>query len=788
MKNFKKFLSAALSAALIAVTAVGGIGATAETSEIEGSDKTVLHPLYIGETGNGSDTVIETVTPIDGSTVKGIKMTAKGNGEYKHTSYIREDISAYNGIMAQMVFATFNDKKELTKGAPYSLEGTDGFIVYIKTTAANRIMVAFNVDNEMTYTPEMTLVPNTQYEYLELGGTEWKTATTGYGSSAKDEESNTVAKGDSFGTLDFEGAFEGYVKFPYSKLTNDYKPKSVDSTKNTLASVYFKTWGLGGDYGEVTVAPVFLYEGTGDATEFEYAATEITPIAIYNNYNNLSEITKTSVQPIGATIARGMLIASSDGNVYEKQYVANGSDLWAKYCCYGTVNNETGERSGDFYSLSGTAGLVFYVKLDGANKVFLNFAIDDNTAKKYAQETTLQPGSTYAYLEIGSDTWQTGTAVVGATNSGVEKTNMFGVMNFDKAFEGYVKIPYKSLVADGTSVINAATMKMAHIDFKLGGIGGKYGNAVLGPVSLYSEEPFTSNFTYPTEWQSSDINAKAVTRYEMKHFNWRVTEEVADISALGLNGVALKFKNDDTKSTEFFASSKAYTQMLIKNSTEESKSGTEDYNGKMFELPSGVKTSGALIIYVKTPAANKMCLYVKSVGQWSYFEDIGLRKDGTYYTLKNGEISWQQHKSTEYIGDLGLIEFDDAFEGYIKIPTSSVKWSGTSPYKLGRVEVRFAGLGGDYGDEIIMSPLMYTEQDSPSTTINITRAFEDGDVDRSGTIDSADLALCRQYLLTSNIKPSNVEANGGDADVNYDGVADVLDLVRLKKILVNKAG
>lgn len=816
MKNFKKFLSAALSVALIAVTAVGGIGATAETSETEGSEiqPTVLTPIAVNNTQNGQYVSATKVQTIAATTAKGIFLTSKDGNEHSN-----EYVCANGDIWTKYSYhgKVYGDwGTPTTEGDFYSLADTTGVVFYLKLDKANKVYVGLgiNAGAPYNYAPDMTLKPRDIYQYLPIGENEWKTGVAELGAQVQkkvyneetekwvpqyddDENPIMVNKTDMYGVMSFDSAFEGYVKIPYSSLVNDIgEDFKIQAGKHTLASIDFKLGGIGGKYGNAVVGSVSLYGEDTGSTQFEYVddwkstPMEITPIATKDNGNTLTYITKTNIQPIGATTAQGMLITSKDGEEHEYEYASQG-ELWAKYCCYGTVNGTTGERSGDFYSLSGTAGLVFYVKLDGANKVYLNFAIDDNPNKKYAQEATLKPGNTYAYLEIGSDTWQTGTAVVGATNSGVEKTNMYGVMSFDKAFEGYIKIPYTSLVADaGTSFINAETMKMTHIDFKLGGIGGKYGSAVLGPVSLYSEDTGSNEFTYPTAWQSSDIEAKAVTRYEMKHWNLNVTEEVTNISALGLNGVSLKFRNDITKNAETFVSSKAYTQMQIKNSTGEG--GKDAYNGKMFELPSSVKTSGALIIYVKTPAANKMCLYVKSVGNSSYFENIGLKNDGTYYTSQNGETSWQLHTSTEYITEgntkLGLIEFDGAFEGYIKIPTGSVQWSGKDPYQIGRVEVRFSGLGGNYGEEIIVSPLMYTEQDSPSTTVNVTKAFEDGDVNRDGDIDVTDLALCKQYLLTADVKPSNVEANGGDADANYDGKADILDLIRIKKILVNKAG
>lgn len=600
------------------------------------ANATVVHPLYVTNDKNGANTAAEIVKPISGSSAQGIKMTSKDGQEHENASYL----SSYNDLFTRLFFGECDTNGNVTNGTPYSLKDTEGFIVYIKTDAANEIGVEFCVNNKgQDYQPQMTLVPGAQYEYLELGGTEWKTGVAGVGNK-KTENGNVGDKTDMFGTVKFDGAFEGYVKFPYSALTNDWKPKSVDPENHTLARVEFKVKGLGGKYGSVTVAPVYLYDTFTGGTEFINPETLLTPLDV-NNTNNGSYISASKLQPVSDTNAYGLQLTSKDGAEHTVEYPGNVANTWTRVNNFASVSDKT-----NAYSLEDTSGLVFYLKLDSANKVLLQFAIIHSTWG-YAPDMTLKPGDTYQYLPVGSAEWQTGTAVAGATKNGNERTDMFGAMSFDGAFEGYVKIPYSSLVNDANFKINVKSDKLATVDFKLGGIGGKYGSVVVGPVSLYGEDTGATRFVYSDNQQVSDpIN---VTPIDGSYAASGMTA-----SETALKPVALKAAN--------------------LSSDKGSKNATVTFTAKNATAAEGA----GLLAYVSVPEKSSLAIKLGDKAVAGGKKLALLKKDGNTWSTVTTESD-------------GTVYFKSAFTGFVRIPFDTVSGFNAASDKISAVELKLTG-------------------------------------------------------------------------------------------------
>lgn len=600
---------------------------------------TVVHPLYVSNDKSGANTTSTVVNPISGSSTQGIKMTSKDGQEHENATYI----SSSGNLFTRYFFGECDTNGNVTNGTPYSLKGTEGFIVYVKTDSANELSAEFCVNNKgQGYQPQMTLLPGAQYEYLEIGGTEWKTGIAGIGAK-KTENGNVVDKTDMFGTVSFDGAFEGYVKFPYSALTNDWKPKSVDPENHTLARAEFKVKGLGGKYGSVTVA-VLLYDTFTGGTEFIYPEIELTPIAV-SNTNNGKFISASKVQPLSDTEAYGLKLTSKDGAEHTNEYVCANGNLWAKYGNYGTVSGKWGAPtySGDFYSLEDTTGAMFYLKLDAANKVYISLNINDKSAKNYATEMTLKPGETYQYLPVGATEWQTGTAVKGhSTNS-----SMFGVMDFNTAFEGYVKIPYTSLVNDGNKLIVPTKTPLASIDFKLGGIGGKYGSVVVGPVSLYNGDTGSTQLVYADNQKISDpINVNPI--------DGSYTASGMTASETALKPVALKAAN--------------------LSSDKGSKNATVTFTATNAAAAEG----SGLLAYVSVPEKTALAIKIGDKAVAGGKKLALLNKDGK---------AW----STVITESDGTVSFKSAFTGFVRIPFDTVSGFNAASDKISAVELKLTG-------------------------------------------------------------------------------------------------
>lgn len=787
MKNFKKFLSAALSVALIAVTAVGGIGATAETSDNEGSESTAIKATPVSDwlTSNAYWKWCQKteITPLSFVNAKGLRVNYRkyDSDSPDYLDYSVTEFYCRKGYLGYDFYKMDNDGK-ITETYYNSIADTEGLIFYVKTESANYILPKLELINE-TNQGEYHLKKGSNYYYAAIGSSTWQTGTALAGSS---DESYGFK-----GVISFEGAFEGYVKIPYSSMGNDGSRVMNTETDKTKA-IGFNIAKLGGDYGTVSIGPVMLITEDSTSTKIEVPEKwQISDLVVkpLSEYASMSSAkltgTKASISS-GTLTGNGVKISSSNYYYCDCSTVASNDSSQNMNKAPSYKTSYASEQK-----LDNASGFIFYVKTDVANQISAQFNIPD-----YGWDCAyLGTGKAYYLMSVNGISWETKTASRG--NNG---ELAYGLIDLTAGFEGYVKIPFSSIYnsrypddATAFGTINSETAKnykLTAVEWRSRKIGtdtdGTEYSYTVGPVYLVMNDSSSSEIKV----EYDPINAKAVTRYEMKHFQTDVNDSVTDIAVLGLKGAKLTLKEGKSNitSTDGFIKSKAYIQMQLKNATDKyeiGEDGSGAYNGKHFELPANAKTNGAILVYVKIPAKNKMQLALKTkYSNASYFGTSGLKKDAVYYTWQTGEAGWQLHTSTESIaddGDKGLIEFDGAFEGYVKIPAGSIEWKGSAI--IGRVEAKFEGLGGDYGDEIIVSPLMYTEQDSLSTTVNVTKAFEDGDVDRSGAIDSADLAACRKFLLGAD-----VDANAGDADANYDGKADILDLIRIKKILVSKAG
>ena len=100
-------------------------------------------------------------------------------------------------------------------------------------------------------------------------------------------------------------------------------------------------------------------------------------------------------------------------------------------------------------SLGNTEGIVFYVKTDSANRIVftMDLTIPEDAARwrsSFAPIMQMKVGAEYQYMPEGEETWRESTAVVGMDGN----QTWFAAIQFESAFEGYVKIPYSSLVHD----------------------------------------------------------------------------------------------------------------------------------------------------------------------------------------------------------------------------------------------------------------------------------------------------------------------------------------------------
>lgn len=96
----------------------------------------------------------------------------------------------------------------------------------------------------------------------------------------------------------------------------------------------------------------------------------------------------------------------------------------------------------DSAPLTGSTGLVFYVDLPSAN----SFCISPNINN--ATDMTVKVGASYQVLAADGSQWETRTA-----GTGISGNSLWGSMDFNAAFTGWVYLPWESVGTDTDFVL-----------------------------------------------------------------------------------------------------------------------------------------------------------------------------------------------------------------------------------------------------------------------------------------------------------------------------------------------
>lgn len=454
--------------------------------------------------------------------------------------------------------------------------------------------------------------------------------------------------------------------------------------------------------------------GTGAAAQTATNAVKATPLtdwSVSRNWQFVGASDHATVQPLGFTSAYGLKIKAATGKGTGVDFgKINSSNLYigVKY------------EAGNYRSLSESSnGIILYLKTETANDMVLNVLFDRNgTEREFAPKV----GSSYQYAALGDDIWTDATAEAG----GRENSVFYGSFGFDGPFEGYVKVPFTSLVRDSGGEIDLTQDMLREVKLKFKTLGETYETgAIVGPVMIMTEDSASVKIEVPEEYRTAPVQATPITGWTMlNNKSGYVTPAVVSPVGHVINANGVKLSSANGASQDYSADI-AKSNVLVQMQYKAEKNAAE---GEFYSLPDDFKTNGTLMLYVKTDSANKLYLVLQTEGNWSYLEDNALKSDGTYKLAAIGDDRWTSKNVSSSCSvtvgttteERGLIEFDEAFEGYIKIPAASIKWKGTS--NIGRIESKFAYIGGDYGD-VTAGPFFYVTSDSASTEIEVPENF-----------------------------------------------------------------
>lgn len=728
----KKTIALILSAALLLTASLCAFPVSAETENTDPINATPLTGYTVVNSWQyNADTVMPGVTGTY-TTATGVKLSENYMGEIDLTA---NGYSSY--IYAQ---AMYSEDAATAYNLPVGFAENGSFIIYVKTDAANKMTFTAKTECPSQWFTSGKINANGSYTYLETDSDNWENATA-----------------DENGIISFESAFDGYVRIPVSSLIG---MDGVPMEFNYLAFIDIRFGGIGGKFGTVTVGPFFVTTDDSTSTkivvpeEYRPKPINVKPI-ILTGFNNHWAFDASFVMPYGISSITNLSGIKLSGNTNGEQ------DLMGKgYAGFLYVNSSETHELPDGFTQNGS--IIMYVKTDSLNEIVLMTMTNNGTLTK------LKAGGSYEYAKLGDESWT--SAVI----------NENGIIPFESAFEGFIKIPASSIIGYDSGA-NMVFDNLTYFDVRVGGIGGKFGDVTVGPFFVTTEDSASTKLIVPEEYRPAPLDIK--------------TFDFGDVHAATYAFSADKLEN--TNNYKLYIGDSVLSETTVKYqgsdvtpkwSYLENSDGIEGAdNWTALVMNTRVKTymkdAAGIVFYVNFPKANMFAPCLTFDGANS----IMLKPGEKIYVLQSGSDTWAE-KSVEngYMDNAliyGKVTFDSAFEGYIKVPFTSLNsdwgWrptlNGDNMSALTSVALRFKGIGDDamYGKEIIAGVTGYYTTDTARAEIgSVTKPeYAAGDANYDWKVDSQDLVDVRKTLL------------GAGTYTGYD--VTVLDLIRIKKVLSN---
>ncbi len=728
----KKTIALILSAALLLTASLCTFPVSAETENTDPINATPLTGYTVVNSWQyNADTVMPGVTGTY-TTATGVKLSENYMGEIDLTA---NGYSSY--IYAQ---AMYSEDAATAYNLPVGFAENGNFIIYVKTDAANKMTFTAKTECPSQWFTSGKINANGSYTYLETDSDNWENATA-----------------DENGIISFESAFDGYVRIPVSSLIG---MDGVPMEFNYLAFIDIRFGGIGGKFGTVTVGPFFVTTDDSTSTkivvpeEYRPKPINVKPI-ILTGFNNHWAFDASFVMPYGISSITNLSGIKLSGNTNGEQ------DLMGKgYAGFLYVNSSETHELPDGFTQNGS--IIMYVKTDSLNEIVLMTMTNNGTLTK------LKANGSYEYAKLGDESW----------NSAVINEN--GIIPFESAFEGFIKIPASSIIGYDSGA-NMVFDNLTYFDVRVGGIGGKFGDVTVGPFFVTTEDSASTKLIVPEEYRPAPLDIK--------------TFDFGDVHAATYAFSADKLEN--ANNYKLYIGDSVLSEATVKYqgsdvtpkwSYLENGDGIEGAdNWTALVMNTRVKTymkdAAGIVFYVNFPKANMFAPCLTFDGANS----IMLKPGEKVYVLQSGSDTWAE-KSVEngYMDNAliyGKVTFDSAFEGYIKVPFTSLNsdwgWrptlNGDNMSALTSVALRFKGIGDDamYGKEIIAGVTGYYTTDTARAEIgSVTKPeYAAGDANYDWKVDSQDLVDVRKTLL------------GAGTYTGYD--VTVLDLIRIKKVLSN---
>lgn len=560
-------------------------------------------------------------------------------------------------------------------GFKEALSDTKSVLLYVKTDSANRISLKANIaDDYIADMPDIELAAGSTVYILKKGATEWT-------------QSRAVAT-ETLGAVQFDSAFEGYIKIPLDSLSQSDKSVAVLTEIDYVTGFEIGVAGVGGKYGKVTVAPFLMCSDTGKC-DFEisesykkpaFDSIEAVPVT-GGSYHSAGATAYAEVMPLSWVVAKGVKITTGTETKKESAMVSANSSF------------------GDYYTVNDTANrffesdtVIIYIKTDSANEIAIKIYDD------VWNELFLKAGTSYSYASLTDEEW-TATAMKSVAYGGKN----YGVISFDSAFEGYVKLN----LADNLGTSSAK--KFYYMYFYPMALGGQYGDVTAGPMFSVIKDTPSTTIEVADEYKPQPIEATPLTGGKFYSANGNSTTKAETVTPLAwTNAEGVKIIGTAEK-----ANASAIASM---NSSFGNYFTVNDAAAKYFD-------SDTVIFYIKTDSANDIAMKMYE----SSWAEIFLKGNTAYSYAKIGDSGWTDATMktvTDGGNSYGVLSFDSAFEGYVKLDLAR-NLGTSSNNKFIYMYFYPKALGGQYGS-VTAGPIFSAKKDSTLTEIVLPDEFMTG--------------------------------------------------------------
>lgn len=624
--------------------------------------------------------------------------------------------------------------------------GNDALMIYVDVPKASKMLLWIKAPySSDTKTAWAYTKRDTPAYLLADGATKWTKQTM-----------TTTSTTQGFGFVHFgTDGFKGYVKVPFSSLT-------LTAGSFTTADLHFSEVQVKFSGYESTLSasagPIFLVSEDSVSAEI----IDTTYVDVPNEVTPVNKITHKAGASISANVANIFTIAGYTGQPTVsipldfsmsrgvKSSLADAADINLTAGGITSVANKL-----RFYHtatpVAGSDGLMFYIETDKAISFSFWTTMKSGTSSDYVY---LGLGKTYYLLGENDMMWKDGTTTTGTTR---------GIINLEAGFKGLIKVPFASLASlNGRCLTNSSYVLIDTYTYFANYDG--VANLTVGPMFVVNNETISPNVkdrTTGTTPVKGNFVATGTHEDGCKGPVDIYNALIDGVNAFGIKITAASsqdkcaiHKTDDTEiaTNEYLANS----QVRVEYRQAASSKIAADQNGMMF--------------YVKTTAANQFLLEMTITGLSDTFV---MTSGASYEVLPVGATEWTEKKLINgYDSDknpynvYGALNFEEAFEGYVRIPFKAFPRypsSGFDGKSIELLHIRMKGIGvgsvtgTNYG-EATFGPIMF--YDIPDDTVNMkTRlTVAEGDVNDDQVVNLCDIVYFANYMNGNERYPVMADA------------------------------